>query len=115
MKLGIIFENNTEIESLVKPELIIQTLHQSFDAFNLTTKIHLSKNGITKEIYEDKYAPLVKKCSKWYWTTGMPNNSSMSIDEVLKLRNLMNIASLVIEFEREQRHKQETLYRMKSK
>lgn len=115
MKLGIIFENNTEMESLVKPELIIQTLHQSFDSFNLTTKMCLERNGITKEVYEEKYAPLVRKCSKWYWTTGLPQNSTMSVEDVLRFRNLMDITHLVIGHERKEREKQMTLYRTKTK
>lgn len=113
MKVGIIFENQTEIEKLIKPELIIQTLHQSFDTFNLTTKICLEKNGITKEVYEEKYAPLVRKCSKWYWQTGMPHNSSMSVEEVLSMKNLMDIAFLVIDHEMREREKQTTIYRIK--
>ena len=115
MKLGIIFENNTEMESLVKPELIIQTLHQSFDSFNLTTKICLEKNGIDQETYDAKYAPLVKKCSKWYWSTGLPQNSTMSIEDVLKFKNLMDITRLVIDHEMREREKQMTIYRAKSK
>ena len=113
MKLGIIFENQTEIEKLIKPELIIQTLHQSFDSFNLTTKMCLERNGITKEVYEEKYAPLVRKCSNWYWSTGLPHNSSMSIEDVLKYRNLMDITRLVIEHEMKEKEKQMTIYSMK--
>ena len=115
MKLGIIFENNSELESLVKPELIIQTLHQSFDSFNLTTKICLERNGIDKESYDEKYGPLVKKCSKWYWSTGLPQNSTMSIEDVLNMKNLMDIARLVIDHEMKQREKQMTIYLAKSK
>ena len=113
MKLGIIFENHTEMESLVKPELIIQTLHQSFDSFNLTTKMCLERNGITKEVYEENYAPLVRKCSKWYWQTGMPHNSSMSVEEVSRFRSLMDIAHLVIGHEMKEKEKQMTIYSMK--
>ena len=115
MKLGIIFESSEDMEKMVNPELIIQTLHQSFDMFNLTTKICLEKNGITKEVYEEKYAPLVKKCSKWYWSTGLPQNSTMSIEDVLKFKNLMDITRLVIDHEMREREKQMTIYRAKSK
>ena len=110
MKFGIIFESSVDIEQMVKPELIIQTLHQSFDMFNLTTKICLEKNGITREVYEEQYAPLVKKCSKWYWSTGLPQNSAMSVEEVLRFRNLMDITGLVIGHEMREREKQMTIY-----
>lgn len=115
MKLGIIFESSEDMEKMVKPELIIQTLHQSFDMFNLTTKICLERNGITRDVYEEQYAPLVKKCSDWYWSTGMPQNSHMSVEEVLQFKNLMDITRLVIEHEVRKREKQITIYRTKIK
>lgn len=99
MKLAVQFESTTEFNKYIRPDLIVLTCKHSFNSFHLLTKICLKQNGVDENMYDTKFVPLVKKASKWYWNTGVPENSVMTVDELLLWKELMAICNLILKHE----------------
>lgn len=113
MKLAVQFESTTEFNQYINVGLVVGVCKHSFESFSLLTKLHLQENGIDENMYDTKYVPLVKKASKWYWQTGTPQNSSMTVEELLLWEELMKLCNRIITFQTQQRTKQVTIYAKK--
>ena len=106
MKLGISFDTCQEAEEVIHYNFIagMWINKATFRSFNLSTQIHLSKQGYSVERI-DSFLPLIKKAKNWVFQNVQPINTIFTKADLMQWNELYIICDEIFWFEKSLRAK----------